>query len=117
MTEQDLPGGPRGLVRRLAYPVRRALAPAALEVDGQVRELATALTELQEEHARFRAETEARLAALDAQAAELREGVSEARRLNLRIAELTDIVTELVLPLHDREIDATALRTLRPDTR
>ena len=40
----------------------------------------------------------------------------EARRLNLRIAELTDLVTELVLPLHDREIDPALLDRLRPDT-
>lgn len=46
---------------------------------------------------------------------ELDDGLLEARRLSLRIAELADVVTELVLPLHDRDIDATALRALRPD--
>lgn len=33
-----------------------------------------------------------------------------------RIAELTDIVTELVLPLHDREIDAERLRPVSAET-
>ena len=47
---------------------------------------------------------------------ELPEGLLEARRLNLRLAELTDLVTELVLPLHDRDIDRTALERLAPDT-
>jgi hypothetical protein len=53
---------------------------------------------------------------LAGQLRELREGLHEERRLSLRIAELTDLVTELVLPLHDREIDPTVLETLRPDT-
>jgi predicted nuclease with TOPRIM domain len=47
---------------------------------------------------------------------ELDEGLHEARRLNVRIAELTDIVTELVLPLHDREIDAERLRPVSAET-
>jgi chromosome segregation ATPase len=47
---------------------------------------------------------------------ELDEGLHEARRLNVRIAELTDIVTELVLPLHDREIDAERLRPVNAET-
>ena len=36
--------------------------------------------------------------------------LDEARRLNVRLAELTDLVTEVVLPLHDREIDIERLR-------
>jgi hypothetical protein len=48
--------------------------------------------------------------------AELEDAIFEARRLNLRVAELTDLVTELVLPLHDRDIDPAALRRLSPDT-
>jgi chromosome segregation ATPase len=47
---------------------------------------------------------------------DLDEGLHEARRLNVRIAELTDIVTELVLPLHDREIDAERLRPVSAET-
>lgn len=55
-------------------------------------------------------------AALRAQMEEIEEGLHEARRLNVRIAELTDIVTELVLPLHDREIDAERLRPVSAET-
>jgi uncharacterized protein with PhoU and TrkA domain len=46
----------------------------------------------------------------------LDDGLLEARRQSLRIAELTDMVTEIVLPLHHRDIDPTALDRLRPDT-
>src|SRR3712207_7087184 len=58
----------------------------------------------------FRSDEEAeglrqRLSAQEARLAELRDDVLEARLLNVRIAELTDVVTELVLPLHQREID------------
>jgi len=45
----------------------------------------------------------------------LEDGLHEARRLNLRIAELTDLVTEVVLPLHDREIDADRFAAVHPD--
>jgi predicted RNase H-like nuclease (RuvC/YqgF family) len=98
------------------------LAPAALELGGKV-------SQLDEENARLRAgveelgqqvrSLEARLATLDEFAQQLQglqEGLREERRLSLRIAELTDLVTELVLPLHDREIDPAVLRSLRPDT-
>ena len=46
----------------------------------------------------------------------LADGLLEERRLNLRIAELTDLVTEIVLPLHDRDIDPQSLQRLSPDT-
>ena len=46
----------------------------------------------------------------------LEDGLHEARRLNLRIAELTDVVAEVVLPLHDRDIDPAAIARLRADT-
>ena len=46
----------------------------------------------------------------------LGDGLLEERRLNLRIAELTDLVTEIVLPLHDRDIDPQSLQRLAPDT-
>ncbi|MGY1773900.1 DUF6752 domain-containing protein [Blastococcus sp. SYSU D00813] len=46
----------------------------------------------------------------------LDDGLLEARRQSLRIAELTDVVTEVVLPLHDRDIDPSAVAKLRPDT-
>ena len=47
---------------------------------------------------------------------EVEMGLVEERRLNLRIAELTDLVTEIVLPLHDRDIDPQSLQRLAPDT-
>ena len=75
----------------------------------EVREDATGL--------RSRAEdVDARLRAAEESNGELRVGLEEARRLNLRVAELVDLVTELVLPLHDREIDPAVLGRLRPDT-
>lgn len=46
----------------------------------------------------------------------LDDGLLEARRQSLRIAELTDMVTEVVLPLHDRDIAPTAWDRLRSDT-
>lgn len=45
------------------------------------------------------------LAALRGRVAELEESVQENRRLNRRIAELTDIVQELLLPAVDRDDD------------
>ncbi|MEU2347439.1 DUF6752 domain-containing protein [Modestobacter sp. NPDC049651] len=111
--------------RPLAAPVRlirRALAPAALELQGRLPEL----RQQNEELARRLAQAEERLAVLEDRAAqadrlaaevgELREGLHESRRLNLRVAELTDLVTELVLPLHDREIDPAVLARLGADT-
>lgn len=113
MTEKEEPRGGRALVQRLAFPVRRVVAPAALELAGQVRRLTDEVNSL-----RSRAEAaEARLATLEGRAGELHEGLAESRRLNIRVAELTDVVTELLLPLHDREIDAAALRSLRPEPR
>lgn len=53
---------------------------------------------------------------LDEALPRLTEGLLEERRLNLRIAELTDLVTEIVLPLHDRDIDPQQLQRLAPDT-
>jgi hypothetical protein len=47
---------------------------------------------------------------------EYENGLLEARRLSLRVAELTDVVTEVVLPLHDRDIDREKLEKLAPDT-
>jgi predicted nucleic acid-binding Zn-ribbon protein len=115
--------------------VRRAIAPAALELGGRLpaleeenRRLAERLAAVEERLAA----AEQRLAAvegddrvagmarraddLDATLRELADGLHESRRLSLRIAELTDVVTELVLPLHDREIDPSVLARLAPDT-
>lgn len=108
--------------RGAVWAVRRVLAPGALEVAGKAQRLEEESTRLrarveQLEH-RLRS-LEERLAGVDQPAQEireLREGLHEERRLSLRIAELTDLVTELVLPLHDREIDPAVLQSLRPDT-
>jgi uncharacterized coiled-coil DUF342 family protein len=102
--------------------VRRVLAPAALELEGEtarrIREIEDLKARVQQLEERLRTaeerlEHQERLAG---EVAELRAGLHEARRLSLRIAELTDLVTELVLPLHDRDIDPSALASLRPDT-
>jgi predicted RNase H-like nuclease (RuvC/YqgF family) len=119
MSDERVPSGGRPLVARLAYPVRRAFAPAALELAGRVRHLDAEVGRLREEndHLRARADDcERRLAEQEGRTADLHDGLMEARRLNVRIAELADVVTELVLPLHDREIDPAALASLRPDT-
>ena len=132
---------PRRLALRVAHVVRRAVAPAALELADQVTALRTdvamlrgdladahaQVAELREElsasrHRLDRAEeqarsAEARAAGLGEEAAVLRDGLHESRRLNLRTAELLDLVTEVVLPLHDREIDPGALAALRGDVR
>jgi hypothetical protein len=120
MTEQEQPRGGRALVQRLAFPLRRAVAPASLELAGQVRWMTDEIAALREETAALRSRAdaaEARLGALEVRSGELYEGLAEGRRLNIRVAELTDVVTELVLPLHDRDIDAAKLRSLRPEPR
>ncbi len=115
-------GGTRTSRRVLARPLgllRRALAPAALELGGQLGGLRAELAGLRAQTERLRDELEthrARVDALEEEVARLRGGLHEERRLHLRVAELTDLVTELVLPLHDREIDPSVLRSLRPDT-
>ena len=44
-------------------------------------------------------------AALPAWVRDLRDAVQENRRLNRRVAELTDVVAELLVPLADRDED------------
>ncbi len=58
-------------------------------VAGRARQVASRLL-------RGRRETQARLAALEAE-------VQENRQLNRRIAELTDVVAELLIPVADRD--------------
>jgi chromosome segregation ATPase len=140
MTEKDDSARGRALVRRLAYPLRRVVAPAALELRDQVAQLDAETAALREETAvlhrrieelyaglvevredvvalRTRADqVDGRLSSAEVRNDELADGLEEARRLNLRVAELVDLVTELVLPLHDREIDPAVLGRLRPDT-
>jgi hypothetical protein len=45
----------------------------------------------------------ARIAALEAQVAELMGSVEENRRLNERLADVLDVVTELLVPAADRD--------------
>jgi chromosome segregation ATPase len=105
--------------------VRRFTAPAALELPEQLAGLRAEIAGLRDETAslggrvgaaeeRIR-RAEARAEELAGEVAVLRDGLHEARRLNLRIAELTDLVTEVVLPLHDRDIDPAQLAALRGD--
>lgn len=51
------------------------------------------------------AQSRADMAALVARIEELEEEVQENRRLNRRVAELTDLVTELLVPLSQRDND------------
>ena len=105
--------------RGAVWAVRRVLAPGSLEMEGVADRLTAENAELRRrvEHLEDQVRAgEERLAAAEGQVAELGDGLLEARRLHLRLAELTDLVTELVLPLHDREIDPSVLQRLRPDT-
>jgi hypothetical protein len=75
-----------------------------------------AIAHLQEQERIQRERVDAIEARLWGRLDEMEQAVLEERRLNLRVAELTDVVTELVLPLHDREIDPSTLERLAPDT-
>ena len=127
---------PHPLSRRLALravqPLRRAIAPGALEVPSvaaEVRQLRSDLarTEQRAERAEARVESLEQRAdraedavraleqRLDDFQAWVRGDLQESRRLNIRVAELTDVVTELLLPLHDRDLQPEAIRALRPE--
>ena len=47
--------------------------------------------------------TDARIARLEAEVAELMESVEENRRLNERLSDVLDVVTELLVPAVDRD--------------
>ena len=73
-------------------------------------DLRTTIDRLRTTSARLRA---ARGAGVRARLSELEAEVQENRRLNRRVAELTDLVTELVVPLarrDDSEVDAVLER-------
>ncbi|MGY1812796.1 DUF6752 domain-containing protein [Blastococcus sp. SYSU D00820] len=117
MTDPD--NRTRSALARPVHVVRRALAPAALELHGEVNELQQENQQLRDRLELVENELTALRAARDelqGEVARLRDGLHQERRLHLRVAELTDLVTELVLPLHDREIDPAVLGRLRPDT-
>ena len=44
-----------------------------------------------------------RVAALEAQVAELQDAVEESRRLNERLSDVLDVITELLVPAVDRD--------------
>jgi len=123
-------GAVKRLVRGPAKAFRRALFP---DYEVVLRDIRLAFDSLEAAHrgiADLQVETaalrsrldEAHLrideaqGRLDEALPRLTDGLLEERRLNLRIAELTDLVTEIVLPLHDRDIDPQALQRLAPDT-
>jgi hypothetical protein len=114
------------LARKSARRARAALFPGYTGVRkdiGLLFESVTAahkgIADLQVEQRSLRERLDATLLLAEANEVRVRDvelGLVEERRLNLRIAELTDIVTEIVLPLHDREIDLKKLDNLAPDT-
>jgi predicted nuclease with TOPRIM domain len=127
-------GGPARRVRRV---VQRAFVPDLRETvdelvadrDRLFRELAVAfesvtaahrgIADIQEEQRALRERLDMTLMfaeSLVPRIEELDDGLLEARRLSLRIAELADVVTEVVLPLHDRDIDPSRFEKLPADT-
>lgn len=102
-----------GAVRRVLVPewvdILRDVAVLREDRDhllDDVRVLRGDVAHLHREAAGLRAEIDE----LRRRADTLDGDVDEARRLSARLAEVTDLVTEVVLPLHDREIDAARLR-------
>jgi predicted nuclease with TOPRIM domain len=95
--------GPVMRARRLAG---RVVTPEVALLRDELAELRDAVARQGDDLARLEGERDRlarRVEVLDAD-------LDEARRLNVRLAELTDLVTEVVLPLHDREIDIDRLR-------
>lgn len=95
--------GPVMRARRLAG---RAVTPEVPLLRDELAALGDTVARQGEDLARLEGERDRlaqRVEVLDAD-------LDEARRLNVRLAELTDLVTEVVLPLHDREIDVERLR-------
>jgi cell division protein FtsB len=102
-----------GAARRLLVPEWSAILGdiGVLREDrdrllSDVRVLRRELAELQRRAAEIHGENEALRARVDA----FEEDIDENRRLSARVAEVTDLVTEVVLPLHDREIDVSRIR-------
>jgi len=120
----------RDTVKRvLDKPVRRVRRALFPELEGLQRDIALAfesvtaahkgIADLQVEQKALRDRLDQTLLLAEAhipRLERLEDGLLEERRLNLRIAELTDVVTEIVLPLHDRDIDPKKLESLAADT-
>lgn len=116
-------GAVKRLVRTPAKAFRKALFPDYEVVLRDIRLAFDSLeaahrgiADLQVENADLRSRLDEVCSRLDEALPRLSEGLLEERRLNLRIAELTDLVTEIVLPLHDRDIDPQQLQRLAADT-
>ena len=78
---------------------------------GLVRRVAPTVMESVEDVPRLRADVAAlrqQVKQLRARVGELDEEVQEARRLNRRLAELTDVVQELLLPISQRDEERVA---------
>jgi predicted nuclease with TOPRIM domain len=96
----------QGPVMRARRLVGRAVTPEVALLRDELAALQDTVARQGEDLARLEGERDRlaqRVEVLDAD-------LDEARRLNVRLAELTDLVTEVVLPLHDREIDIERLR-------
>ncbi len=79
-------------VRDRGRRVVQSMAPTLMKSLEEVSSLTGEVAELRQQVARQRRRIE-----------ELEQEVTEARRLNRRIAELTDVVQELLLPIADRD--------------
>ena len=113
-------------MRRVAKRVRGAAFPGYDQLRHDIQlafdSVAAAhkgIADIQAEQRALRERLDHTLLLAEASAARLGDvelGLVEERRLNLRIAELTDLVTEVVLPLQDRDIDPEKLKNLALDT-
>jgi hypothetical protein len=59
----------------------------------------------------LRSTSDERIAQLEAQVAELQDSVEENRRLNERLSDVLDVITELLVPAMDRD-DARVVEAL-----
>jgi hypothetical protein len=102
-----------GPIMRVRELTGRVVTPEVGVLRDEVAELRTVLARQGDELAGLRdvvAGLEAERERLASRVEVLDADLDEGRRLNVRLAELTDLVTEVVLPLHDREIDIERLR-------
>ncbi|MCD2188461.1 DUF6752 domain-containing protein [Actinomycetospora soli] len=99
--------------RRVLVPewtaILRDVAELRSDRDNLLTDVGVLRSELADARRRYDVEA-AETAVLRARVEALEADIDENRRLSARVAEVTDLVTEVVLPLHDREIDATRLR-------
>lgn len=113
----------KSLLRRPVRLARRAIFPGYETLRGDIDAAFQSVTaahkgiaDLQAEARALRERLDMTLLLAEANQEEIRSGLLETRRHSLRVAELADVVTEIVLPLHDRDIDPEALERLSADT-